>query len=465
MPRLVRRAPLSERVAAYLNPLDFLLWLSEELNGNDWDEFQRAYALPMGIGMNVVFIIARANSKPGKSYDYDVFADSKRYGSGWFSAGIAFLIYLLTTVSFLNAWYTFSHKRHYRLFEQSVDVPPSTPSAHRVRVDSSPIASSPLRFLSNMMSGTTAESRAHPDAARDVWEVAVWDPNPLCLELFCWFSPVHVMTYYFFLPLAPLEPQPMSKIATMISVVVLLSVQLHFLRTSFAQQSKDSALIQREVMNEYDTKFVHPALQRPVRDVGVQMPPPRRRESGRGIITEVDTYTPTTIINRGFRTNPNPSYASQYDPEDNLSKPEPRISRRSSMTPSLHNANGYFPPVSTSTSTADFSSPIRPVKQLPAMRQPKFRQSDVGAGDGGSLGVYSHAASPLRKAASTNQLHRNSNGERRRDLSPEKREGSPLKRMSTAGVGEARATGATPQRFPQTQYGGLGVGRRESGRF
>jgi hypothetical protein len=331
------------------------------------------------------------------------------------------------------------------------------------------MAASPLRFLSTILAATTAESRAHPDAARDVWEVTVWDPNPLCLSLFCLYSPGHVIIYSLFLPLEPLEPKPMARIATMLFLALIISLQLTYLHTSAAQRSKDTALINRQVLNEYDTKFVHPALQKPVRDVGIQMPPPRRRESGRGLITEVDTYTPTTLVNRGFRTNPNPTYASQYDPEDLAHKPEPRVSRHSSMTPSLYTSSklngGYFPPVSTSTSTTttDFSSPIRP-KQPPMPRQPVFRPSDVGGGgDGGSLGVYSHAASPLRKAASSNQL-----GEvRRRDGSPAKREGSPLKRMSTPGVGDREKReerGAVRERFGR-EYGGLGVGRRESGRF
>jgi hypothetical protein len=84
MPRLVRRAPLSERISAYLNPWDFLLWLSEELNTNDWEEFERAYATPIGIGMNVVFMIAKANAKPASTAKVKVFEDdAKNNGPGW----------------------------------------------------------------------------------------------------------------------------------------------------------------------------------------------------------------------------------------------------------------------------------------------------------------------------------------------------------------------------------------------
>jgi len=82
MPRLVRRAPLTERIMAYLDPGDFLLWLSEELNTSDWEDFEKAYAMPIGILCNIFFMIARANS--GTSNSTDVFGDyHSRIGSGW----------------------------------------------------------------------------------------------------------------------------------------------------------------------------------------------------------------------------------------------------------------------------------------------------------------------------------------------------------------------------------------------
>lgn len=77
-----------------------------------------------------------------------------------------FLVHLLTLSCFVNALYTFFRKRHYRMFEQPVDLPPNTPSAHRVRVDSSPASSSPLRYMQNIISNAAA-ARAYPDAERE----------------------------------------------------------------------------------------------------------------------------------------------------------------------------------------------------------------------------------------------------------------------------------------------------------
>ena len=347
----------------------------------------------------------------------------------------------------MNAVYTFSRKRYYRLFESSVDVSPSTPSARRVRVDSSPLSSSPLRFLSNMISASSSEARAHPDETRDVWELAVWDPTPLCLRLFCLFSPGHILVYWLFLPLAPLDPRPSVTVVTTVVLATLLSTQLLFLQTSFSQQSKDATLIQKEVLNEYDTKFVHPSLNKEVRDVGTQM----LSSVDSTVDAEVNTYRPVTFVNRGFRTNPNPNYAPKYDPDGvtQFRVHSQRLSH-SVTTPNFHtpNMNG----------ATDFSSPIRPAA-TPAIRNSHFRDPPQG-GDGGNLGIYNHAYSPLKKVGTRESLS-GYNGVRER--SPLKQEGSALKRSSTPGGGFPANGGiALNQRFSQLRGDGV---RWESGRY
>lgn len=374
----------------------------------------------------------------------------------------AFIVHLLSLMSFLNAVYTFYRKRHYRLFEQSVDAPPNTPSAHRVRVDSSPLSSSPLRFLQNIIAATTADARTHPDAARDVWEVAVWDPIPLCLRMFCLLSPGHVLVYFLFLPTASQDPRPSITVITTIILAALLSTQLLLLQSNFTQQLKDTSVIQKEVLHEYDTKYVHPRTQPLVRDVGTQY-------SATGTSTvdlpeyepetnTVETYQPTIIINRGFHTRPNSNYLNHIDP-DGL---DHRLSRQVSHGLS---SSTTVPSIKTPAHLRDLSSPLRP---RTAIRQPQFRTSVVSTdefsrGNGGSLGVYSHANSPLRKSASTNfPVTRH---EPERSTSPVKggrereREGSPLKRSSVPG-GQNGAIGG--QRWSHLQGT---PARRESGRF
>lgn len=320
-----------------------------------------------------------------------------------------------------NAMYTFVRVRHYRLFERAIDTPQTTPSAHRVRVDSSPVSSSPLRLLTSILGDTSAESRAHPDASRDVWEIAVWDPLPICLRLFCLFSPGHVLVYWLFLPTLSSDPRPSMTVLTAILLQVLLSSQLTLLQKSFSQQEKDTAIIQQEVMNEYDVKFVHPRLNPVVRDVGTQF---YGHDSNEGEDGDVDEYQPAITLKRGFRTNPNPNYAKHVDP-DNVGGSSVRsgASPAPSYTPSAYNSRDPTPFTNM--------TPRQPI------RQPQFRQSignavstGVSNGDGGSLGVYDHPNSPLKKATSMYDMNSPRNSVEMAAREQGQRSQSPVKKAS-----------------------------------
>jgi hypothetical protein len=83
MPKFVRRQPLIERIKAYLDPADWLLYISEELDTSGWDQLEKEWAIPIGIALNLVFLIARSNQhKQSSAYD-DVFGEVK--GPGWFA--------------------------------------------------------------------------------------------------------------------------------------------------------------------------------------------------------------------------------------------------------------------------------------------------------------------------------------------------------------------------------------------
>lgn len=79
MPRLVRRRSLWERITSMLNPMDFLLWLSEELETRDWDS--KLVGTQLGMGMNLAFLVARANSGASSEWsDGDIFGDEANSG-------------------------------------------------------------------------------------------------------------------------------------------------------------------------------------------------------------------------------------------------------------------------------------------------------------------------------------------------------------------------------------------------
>ncbi|KAL2834462.1 hypothetical protein BDW59DRAFT_156395 [Aspergillus cavernicola] len=426
MPRLVRRQPLAERIKSCLNPLDFLLWLSEEVDTNDWDRFEKNWAVPLGVTLNILFMIARASSQPsGSQAADDVFGEGE--GASLLSWLASFIVHLLICVAAFNAFYTFHRKRHYRLFEASIDKAPTTPSARRVRVNATPVTISPIRYLANALSGS-ADSRAHPDAERDVWELAIWDPLPICRRLFCLFSPGHVLIYWLLLPTQLSDPRPSVTIVTTLVVTTLLSVQMSYMSTFFTQQAKDNSLIQKEVMKEYDTKFVHPRTQPLMREVGTQFSGPNAMFEGK--YNKVDTHTPAFVINRGFKTSPNPNYVSHVDPEG-------KTSRVCSFTSTPIRTSHL---VQTPSHLRDASPTKTP---LPSMRQPQFRPTPSRTGDGGSLGIYSNARSPLRKSTPGNldrRLH--NNGDffyKERGARPS----SPLKKSNVSAAASPMTPGAS----------------------
>lgn len=82
-PRLVRRRPLKERIKAYLDPWDYLLWLSEEIETRNFGS--KSLGTQVGLALNVAFILARVygSSSTGGDSD-DIFSDSNSTGStGW----------------------------------------------------------------------------------------------------------------------------------------------------------------------------------------------------------------------------------------------------------------------------------------------------------------------------------------------------------------------------------------------
>lgn len=98
MPKFVRRQPLMERIKAYLDPADWLLYISEELDISGWDHLEKEWAIPIGIALNLVFLIARSNQhKQSSTYD-DVFGEVK--GAGLF----AWLVSVKATCAYTMAY-------------------------------------------------------------------------------------------------------------------------------------------------------------------------------------------------------------------------------------------------------------------------------------------------------------------------------------------------------------------------
>ncbi|KAH8750540.1 hypothetical protein F5883DRAFT_223032 [Diaporthe sp. PMI_573] len=398
--RLVRRRPLWERIKSRFDPWDYVLWLSEEIETRNFGS--KSLGNQLGVACNFVFILARVygSSSTGSDND-DIFSDSDSgTSSGWLAYFAWSIMWNLVAFSIWNLTFTFWRSRAYRFFEADVEQPLNTPSAHRVRVQSSPGSSSPLRVISDL-AGESAESRAHPDRTRDVWELRMWDPVPACLQLVCLFSPLHVLVYMMALPLTPLDPQPSVTVFKCLVQQAAISGLLLAMESAFSRQKKDSELVKGEVMKEYDSKYVHPRLKPPVvRDMGTQV---GEDEDGNEW-EDIQTGTPTTLVRRRFQTHPNQNYSKHFDPDGSGYAPPSRSPSPAVFTP-LHNRPKQ--PALFESTLKTRPSPLR--QSMAASRTPRLSPekstmqnsaTSTGTNYGGSLGVYSHAESPLKKAAS-----------------------------------------------------------------
>jgi hypothetical protein len=285
-------------------------------------------------------------------------------------------------------------------------------------VQSSPVSSSPLRFIADMISPDSAESRAHPDKSRDVWELSVWDPLPVSIRLACLFSPGHVLVYLIFLPLAPLDPRPSVTVFNTLIMQVVLSIQMVLLSWRYSQQAKDSAIIQKEVFHEYDTKFVQPRIHPVVRDVGTQM-----SEDQPAISREfVQVGTPTTLIRRSFISHGNPHVDSEEPtPLHKYNSPSvsavnamrPQIftpataSRRSEVfTPAVgsHRSSGLRHSLPAGYTPTDNTTPAN-YSPAPSSAATTATSTGMNTHFGTNLGVYSRQKSPLKKAISMGDMN------------------------------------------------------------
>jgi len=174
--RLVRRQSMTERLLTLINPFDFFLALSIWLESHDWDNLQNTIKNPLGLALNILCLISRANSNgssrrrsaedvlrrpmggypggigsgggadSGSGLSYFVCAlplsstpnagaahgetisclplssQDYRSSNSLFYRQFWVLSWVLATGSIVNAIYCFSRKRRYRLFESNIEV-------------------------------------------------------------------------------------------------------------------------------------------------------------------------------------------------------------------------------------------------------------------------------------------------------------------------------------------------------
>jgi hypothetical protein len=254
--------------------------------------------------------------------------------------------------------------------------------------------------------------------------------------------------YLISLPLAPLDPRPSVTVFNALLLQVMLSVQLLLLSSLYTQQSKDQAIVQKEVMHEYDTKFVHPRIHPIVRDVGTQISEDQPMDGG-----IVQVGTPTTLIRKSFHARQNP----------HISGEDGALVQRNVMSPQM-----FTPPSATRRidpfNSVQTSRPSASRKSLPASYSSASMAMGgtppVPAGNtnfGGNMGVYTHNMSPLKKATSLNDINapeqpspRNSREMASYEQRQHRRQSSPVKSIDD--VASPRPNPFAPVSRPRNQF-------------
>lgn len=83
--RLIRRQSLAQWLSSY--PQDLLLSLNETYELLEWDSLSDSLSIPIGVGMNAIYLLARLDQgeRIGSYRDKDVFNEYHLHDSGgWF---------------------------------------------------------------------------------------------------------------------------------------------------------------------------------------------------------------------------------------------------------------------------------------------------------------------------------------------------------------------------------------------
>ncbi|CDK26177.1 unnamed protein product [Kuraishia capsulata CBS 1993] len=246
MARIVRKIPLWERVKN--KPIDLFFQLNESAFLND-------FQLPVSVALmlNLVFYITClilssrfAQFENSNGLFRPDFADIERIKLeqlGKFTevehrdsnlrpvfSVIVAIHYGLGLVSFLNAVLCFEKYRGYVLIHSS--KAPSSTSARRKRLD-------------------------YNSESDTVWELRVWNSNESNLRLFCLFSPLNVIYMKFMTRTNAID----------LIFPLLISGTLYMMSSKYETKLHDRELINREMLHEYNTKFVYPNTSKVYRDV------------------------------------------------------------------------------------------------------------------------------------------------------------------------------------------------------
>ncbi|KAF9304612.1 hypothetical protein BGZ74_001052 [Mortierella antarctica] len=256
--RIYRRQPFLKRIADI--PVDCAVNIQNEFAALDWDALQERISGPLVIGLNGLMVWAKLgywledpySDMPRILKDSQPILRAPGFVPGFSALFGSSIQYILVAISLLNTYWLLTSKKTYTLMDRDYYDPPSSNNARLVELDPEDKPWSeklPGRLVYPLVAPFL--SRSEPEAKHTVWELSVWNPSVLCLNLFCWFSPAQALV---------LAGTTMENLYMTLPIAAAISVQLSYLVHFFQGYVKDRQLVVAEAYREYDNKFVKPRV-------------------------------------------------------------------------------------------------------------------------------------------------------------------------------------------------------------
>ncbi|KAJ2827673.1 hypothetical protein GGI24_002589 [Coemansia furcata] len=260
-----RRSSMWETVRE--TPRDWLMQWVEDYELIDWNKVSEATSWPFALVLNVVFVLvstARQLSPSGNATIGILGRNPQRWddisssGASRWRGTLLFLQLLLFALSVGNTWWMFSTRRTYQLRLRDAESKAMSSNCRRVALGTRRPQWAG-RWWGWMVWAVWKRVMGVDDSIQgEIWELSLWMPSVFARNLFCWFSPVQLLTlsfmngsnWFYILPMA-------AAVAGQCTVLVL----------AYATMVKDKQIIFGEMYDEYNENFVNPRVFAPKQDV------------------------------------------------------------------------------------------------------------------------------------------------------------------------------------------------------
>ncbi|KAJ2747122.1 hypothetical protein GGI20_000827 [Coemansia sp. BCRC 34301] len=307
---VIRRRRSSMWEAVRETPRDWLMQLIEDYELIDWNKVSEATSWPCALALNMLFILvstARQLSPDGSAATGLTGRSLQRWDvvpgtsvAGEWRGTLLFLQLLLFGLSVGNGLWMFSMRRTYQMRLKGAESKVLSSNCRRVALGTRRPQWAG-RWWGWMIWAVWKRVMGVDDSIQgEIWELSLWTPSVFARNLFCWFSPVQLLTlsfmngsnWYYILPMA-------AAVASQCTVLTL----------AYATMVRDKQILFGEMHDEYNETFVNPRVFAPKQDAATSTMEDwaaEKRKVDAAAATASRAFLPQAAYNRPVAA---PSYA------------------------------------------------------------------------------------------------------------------------------------------------------------